>query len=76
MARKWRDPLQTAREQFDRSVEQLRDYPVCPSCRHCQPVGDGDFVCRAFTGCTPIVLKKYKPSSAYAGCGGKMWEGK
>ena len=69
-----RNPLQEAREQFERSVDRLKDYKVCPSCRHCQPVGDGDYVCRGFTGCAPIVLKKYKPTGLYAGCGGKMWE--
>ena len=61
-------------EEFERSVENLKDYQVCLSCVHCLPIGGGDHICDAFNGCAPLVLDEYKPTSAYAGCRGKMWE--
>lgn len=74
MLKKRRNPPVPPEEEFAKHVEGLKDYEWCGNCRHCQHIGNGDHICRAFTGCTPLILRKYKPTSAYMGCNGRMWD--
>ena len=47
--------------------------PMCMTCTHCIPIGEGDHICDA--GPEPIlILEDYQPTDDYLWCNDEDWD--